>query len=655
MAFIITAVCFGLAMLLISSESYVETTGVWLTNFVAETEYSSTAVTTFIQHNLVYHVIAVVYVFVIYRFRFAEWGAQTEKPAGYPPRPARHFTSWLRFEIWAALYAGTGIIVLYLIYHYPQLLNFLQDIQAQTAGGAPDGDAAAAASRIQEELAGGTSPATPYSQRLTLGVATAVGLAFLPKVEPALRAAFQRAALIPANAQILVNVIRDRFDRFRPVDAEVRTFLVEHNARRLPYLYREEFRADLVNQSFLEVYPRMEFIRWKFKLLNNDRRFKNVFDEYRQDLTDLDVAFANLRANILELGDSLQKFFGPQREPEVAAVHARHGIAREAGGAIAITLFDDVVAQTGPKTRAATAEAAGLAEAAATFDALPKDVQQLLVDRDEEIRKDLQNRLKLVCDEAHRIYERLIQVTVFAALGSKVLNPRHALREFGLEVEAADRVAFDWHRFLGVSAAMLVTLFCGVLAYFWAGGIGGSSALDAGGNAVLLWTLSGLSLLLGGLAGGYAVGLFILNNKLAKHEGAGKIRFSNVDLALATVTGWSTSVIAFALAGLVLGLGSLAPTGWIWGFVPAVFGATAALAAHRIKAGRETWPVGYIVRLCAVTVAAALLTLLFRVRFDPNALLADVDFAVFVVLTNAVCAVWFGSLLRGWHREGVDA
>ena len=281
-------------------------------------------------------------------------------------------------------------------------------------------------------------------------------------------------------------------------------------------------------------------------------------------------------------------------------------------------------------------------------------MQDWLADKDRQMQSDLRERLKLVSEEAQRLYARLVQLTVFAALGSKVLNPRQALHEFGLEVEVADRVTFDWNHFVGVSVAMLAVLFTATVTYFWLGTPAGSdSAGSGGGGEVMLWTLCGLSLLVGGLAGGYAVGLFMLNNKLGRRRGATKLAFSNVDMAISAATAWATSVIAYAVTGLLLGLGQLAPTGWMWGFVPGVFGATLALAAHRIKAGRPIWPLRYVVQLGAATVLAVLVTLLFTVEFDPRRLVADPGFVFYVMATSLVCAIWFGLLLRTWHRQHV--
>ena len=62
-------------------------------------------------------------VFLFYWFKFNEWAGAGVAPKGFRPRPARHFTTWLRFLGWNTFYGLLMVGVYSVIVFFPELVS----------------------------------------------------------------------------------------------------------------------------------------------------------------------------------------------------------------------------------------------------------------------------------------------------------------------------------------------------------------------------------------------------------------------------------------------------------------------------------------------------------------------------------------------------
>ncbi|QIE56073.1 hypothetical protein G5B40_11775 [Pikeienuella piscinae] len=359
-------------------------------------------------------VLALALVFFFYRLKFADWADPARKPLGFPARPTRHFTTWIQYQMWAAIYALTGAFIVFLVYSTPsEVIGLLQALQAKFI-------ANEVSSALGEGAMEGAIPRYTL-EALLLGVAVAMAFLGFPQVEPRWRAMLQRAAFIPTRATSLVDTFREDFSRFSPGTDEIERFIDAQNTRpESRRLYAADFEQNNRDDGYLEIYPRLEFILWKFRELSADRRVELGIDVFRDDLARIERDMDPVRASIRGIGQAIDSVYGARFPGEIANLHDEHGFERGGDDGAAVILYDDILRNV----------------LKSWIGGQPRHEDKVLTDHMLRNIKDVRTRCDL-------LLEQLMQIVVMMALRN--ISPGRFLEElgFGDQIAARERIGAD--------------------------------------------------------------------------------------------------------------------------------------------------------------------------------------------------------------------
>ena len=575
----------------------------------------------------VYVVIAVLVVALIFMRRFADWAHASDKPTSFPPRPARHFTSWLRYQTWAGLYALSAVALFLFAFVFPQFVEFTFRFVAAISGPSTDVPL--------PPLALEPPDGVDVTQQLVWAAGFLYLMAALPVLEPFVRARFQRWALIPARASELASTICQDFDTFKPSEDRGQRFLKFTGKKNI---LPTTSVAELVSHDddgFLELYPRIEYIRWCLRDGVLPPHLKAAMRDYAHDLEDIDQTLLHLRSEIRQFGDALQPLLHPEHAAKLTELHRKLGIDWSLGDPVAVTLFDDALTTM---RRSAVAVRGGLAEAPGP--ALEPERHDALRAVDDTARNRamelalidyMTRRLAALRAECERTYRHLVQVVVCTVLGSSAIDPRRTLRSFGLLPPEPEGQRFDLDRLLHLILPAVAVVGLILMGY----------ATVQADTPVIRWTLITLVAYVGlPVLGGYAAATLYLDRKLAMGEEPADLRFDSVALLLAVTLAWSGAMVGFVLVTLVTANPQAHDLGRFYTLPPVVLGVAVAVALFRQRSRRAAFPLWCVAVTCAASVVAAIGSMHLHVRADSEvAVLTALDhWQLTLILTTAVAA-----------------
>lgn len=150
-----------------------------------------------------------VVVFIFYFMKFGRWPGPESTPPGFHPKPTRHFTTWLRYVGWAAVYGCFMLFCYLLIVFSPKLfVNFLEAYLGIGVG-VPDSDLL---QRLLTTLQEDPENMVPYA----VIIVTVVWAGAFAETERTFRRNLQESALIPTEANRLIEHYERHPEGFQP-------------------------------------------------------------------------------------------------------------------------------------------------------------------------------------------------------------------------------------------------------------------------------------------------------------------------------------------------------------------------------------------------------------------------------------------------------
>ena len=237
-------------------------------------------------------IIGGIFVFVFYWLKFARWPGPEGAPAGFKPLPTRHFTTWLRYVGWSFVYSSAMMICYFMIILFPQtVINIFHILLTPDVTKHMNGvDAGILGSILPylEESEGRLDPTiiVPYAIILVT-LAWSSGFA---KWEQSFRRTLQESALIPSEAQRLIQYFEDEPERFKPKKKQIKRVL-ERFPNRL--LVEEDFKDK--NHRLLLKYAQCEYLIERVRRLSGTRSFARIINRYKNDLDEVKEKANGLR------------------------------------------------------------------------------------------------------------------------------------------------------------------------------------------------------------------------------------------------------------------------------------------------------------------------------------------------------------------------
>ncbi|MDJ0804555.1 MAG: hypothetical protein QNI89_12545 [Desulfobacterales bacterium] len=226
-------------------------------------------------------------VFIFYFMKFGRWPGPEGTPPGFRPKPTRHFTTWLRYIGWAVVYGFFMMCIYLLIIFFPKLfVNFLEAYIGLGMSG-PDTDLL---SRVLSTLKESPDNIVPYA----VIIVTVVWSAAFAETERTFRRTLQESAMIPTEANRLIEHYERHFEDFQP-DMRLARSLI----RESPFKLVSEANFSAGDEGTLELrFAQCEYILDQITRLRAKRYFARILMRYQQDFDEAKVAINKLRGKL---------------------------------------------------------------------------------------------------------------------------------------------------------------------------------------------------------------------------------------------------------------------------------------------------------------------------------------------------------------------
>lgn len=529
-------------------------------------------------------------VLMIYVLKFTNWAHDDLKPVGFPPRPTRQFTTWVQYWMWASLYAGSGVLLVYLFYSTPsEMIRFIKafGLEAQL------GEVLLVDGLVNFSL-----------EALIMGVAIAVGFLGFPGIEPRWRMMLQRAALIPSRATNAVERFKGDFKGFQPSKEDVDAFVTHfRGVNDAPELFQADFTHNDQDEGYLEIYPRMEFTLWKLRSLRRHGWTSDGIQQFAADLKRIEGDVAKVRVQILNVTRTVTTVYGERLAQQLNELHEAKGFPGQERPADSVILLDNILSSLSSEWLGA-----------------PLDP------RDKVIIETLEKNLHAIRDRCDEIMGQLLQIVVLVSLRS--MHPDRTLRNigFGGDLGRQARVGWDlipWMILSIVISSVIVALIIGMAVEAF--------KPDAENNDMRV-VVYNTAMLFSAILGGYLIATLItwqrgfeVNRPLNSGQWT-----SNTVLCFAGAT--ASVVLVVALVRL-MGPGLSTDGAIYYIHIPGLFGAYVANAFLRGMTGQSPFR-SYDVFL--LPIAAIVFTLLARMAAMGD--VRDPMLAGELPITLALCA-----------------
>lgn len=574
---------------------------------------------------------------VFYWFKFNEWAGEGNAPAGFHPRPARHFTTGLRYLGWNSFYGLLMVTSYLVIVFFPEFVIRMVNAWASASahfnaplpGVKEGGD-------LFNSIPLGGEPGThqppspidmvPYAVMLTTVVWS--GMRPFSAFERRFRLQLQEHAAIPTEARQLVETF-DKDDKTFHPEEETKIELVDHLGGRT--LDLEDFEGSDKDLWFR--YARVEYLNHLLLKYNRKPIFSRLAERYLGEFEDLGARMLRLRERVAERIADAHEFMCEKGEDEGAAPRPTLRTAER--------WFSDNLNQA-------------------------SDPQRRYIRTQ---RKELETEI----DAAWRTVVQLIVCGVLA-VGRSPVQRRDLLQAFGLSQPERVTIQLDLVTTIWVAGgAVMVVFLCSTIYYWWfvTSGItvslGGAKDLPEVPKDlpdVLLWAVcAGLMHLLATL-GGYSVQRSIESRRERLLIGKRRPLMPRAQVAEAV---WSAS-FGFSLNVLLLGallaaypdpdrsFQDLAEYWW-WAAVPGVTAFFAAIYTQKVeRPPRQCRQLMLLQGACTGLAALLVFLLLYpkalfaatgtgNAQEQTGALLA---FGLYTAVASTTVGLALGRTLREW-------
>jgi len=270
-------------------------------------------------------------VFLFYWFKFNEWAGSGEAPSGFRPRPARHFTTWIRFLGWNSFYALLMVICYSVIVFFPEFVFRLVDSFVGAAGmtNTPLPGMEDMRSLFQEFLYQGrsTTSATPPQPdeiapfAVMLTTVVWAGMRPFAEFEKRFRHRLQENAAIPTQAKELIKTFA-KVGNFVPEEAIVNNVV---EGLRGNQLQAEDFEDK--GNSLWFLYARIKYLQYLLSEYKTAPVLSRLAERYDYEFRDLEINIEQLKnqakqriADIEQFAEDL-KLLGSGSSEQSASKH----------------------------------------------------------------------------------------------------------------------------------------------------------------------------------------------------------------------------------------------------------------------------------------------------------------------------------------------
>lgn len=588
--------------------------------------------------------LGVIFVFLFYWFKFNEWAGAGDAPTGFRPRPARHFTTWLRYLGWNTLYGSMMVGGYAIIVFFPELVYRIVDSFVGAAGSfnAPVPGVTEIQKMLDPVLFLGESglqnpiePAklAPYAVMLTTVVWA--GMRPFSEFERRLRLRLQERAAIPTQARELVETFEKDENNFVP-EKETVAEVVKHlegNA-----LDVEDFYDSGEQLWFL--YARTEYLNHLLLKYNRSPVFSRLAERYVDEFKDLETSIFSLRDRVAQRISDIHDLIPEGMHQDIATKKVevssrdRKRTVRHTLKASELRLVDSL-------------EGAGNSQ-----------------------KVYFRKQKKELKAELHAASRNVVQLIVCGvlAVGRSPTQRRDLLEAFGLRQQGRITIQLDPVTLTWVAGGALLTVFLCSTVYLFAQmqlGLADSGELPMGMipegmDDVLWWSVVACFMHLFATAGGYASQRSLETNRERLRIGKARPLMPRAQVAEAL---WSAS---FGLSLNIFLLGALAASAgnfgglckmWWWATVPGVTAFFAALYTQKversqIQLNRLLWLQAFITGLVATLVFMLLhggfLWGPIAQEISGVAKLGVLVFGFYVAFTTTILGLALGMSLHMW-------
>jgi hypothetical protein len=566
-------------------------------------------------------------VFIFYWFRFKQWTGTSDAPPGFRPHPTSHSTTWLRYVIWASIYAGIMVSVYSFVILFPQVLINLNPFFEHVGIQLP------ALEHVAERLKQGNlgpDDLVPYALIITL-----IGWAGLAeKRESQFRRRMQSLALIPTEGNSLVNRMGCSFPPFEAKQGIVKD-LTQWKGRNL--IVPEDFAA---GSSLAERLARCVYVNHRLNSLHNEEG-KTVANRHKTELADIGEAIEKLLAETEKVRDEQYDFLKHLKASD-----------RQKGS------FEKVRAELLAANGAADFNLSRLQQWLDEYGNSEPYAMRYFQSRDDRLG-----------DSLNGLLTRLYQLAVCSVLGiAHSPGFRHKLfRNLGFDMKDPFGPRLRKEPIFKAILALGGTIFFSSAVYYFIFGFGLNGEAVAGDahqflpgslGEVAIWTVWGVAMHLLGVTGGYWMERsYDITLSESSEEKRSEMMQQNHTANYVEAFAFAVTLNIFLFA-IITTLGTESGSAetfrslWIWALIPGVTGAFTSF--YMRHASKDSWkPCQFALMQGAATALAAGFVLL--VRYDAlsqepyaNGLEGFDDFVVYSLLTTFIVGGALAIVLQDW-------
>jgi hypothetical protein len=570
------------------------------------------------------------FVFLFYWFKFNEWAGDGDCPAGFRPRPVRHFTTWLRYLGWNCTYGLIMVAAFSIIVFFPDLIERIIKLYTQSSqvAGLPANDAVLS---VQSFLESRAAPSIHDPLRLEdvvpFGVVLVTvvwsGIKPFAEFERRFRLQLQERAAVPSQARDLIETFATDDSTFEH-DPDFSDQVVEKSGGRIA---PEDFDSKQKSGRTIRTqYARVEYLNYLLQQYKRKPVFSHLTERYLSEFQDLELGMVRLRELV------------SRRINDVLNAAVEEKLLDSSKQAVSIGRAEELIEELDEVRKS-------------------KLRTKYFDSQAEELEKEIEVKWREIL--------RLIVCSVLAV--GKSTTYRHDLfAEFGLTMKGRIPIQLKWQTLTIVAAGTLFTVFLCSAAYFFVSkDLDGSPApLPADLNTVLFWSVSACIMHLLGIGAGYTVQQSLETQRKRMQLGKDRLPMRSdlfAEAAWAAAFGISLNVFYLALLLILKGSFTALVNVWWWACIPGVTAFFAAVytqqdnryrlfgrGLEKNKARRDKQILisqVVITGMVAILVASAL----NHERFNPidEKMLA---FLVYSGITTSLIGLALALILREWVR-----
>lgn len=588
-------------------------------------------------------VVGVIFVFVFYWVKFNDWAGEGMAPAGFHPRPTRHYTTSVRYLFWNGFYGMLMAAAYLILVYFPEPVYRLLEsyIDAAKSGNASVPSGADLFLKIGDgygsELLWPKERLAPYAAILMTVVWS--GVRPFSLFEQRIRLHWQELAAIPSQARQLVETFEKEEDSFSP-DRQVVSKVIKHLSHRP--LTPEDFYD--TGDSLWFLYGRLAYLNYLFQKYNRSAVFSRLAERFGNDFRNFEERVRNLHERILQRIDDVQNLL-PEAQEAQATPQIENIKAQRNKNDVQPTLKNmETWLQDYP-------EKANISQ------------QRYFERQEEELREEIEAATKDVVQ---------FIVCGVLAVGNSLNQRRDLLEAFGFKQQHKISIPLDLATLTKVAAIALgITLVCSTVYYWFVHDktiIDTPAPQDPAG--ILYWSVIACIMHLMAIIASYFTQCSMetqRRHQMVKEPEQLSPGDQVAEGLWAACVGFSLNVVLMGILSASAGQSERLVQNWWWALVPGVTAFFAALYTQKIQRPSKQmlklfWGQGILTGLMATMVCLVTqqldLVSAFEVLWDgngnnpPNYLYAETEISVafwlYVTATTTALGLALAKILHNW-------